>query len=98
LLVGAGDVDAGKPDPEGYLRAAHALGFDPARCIVVEDTPAGVQAGRAAGAQVIGMLTTYAALDGCAALVRDLRPIGVGRDPSGALQLRVAEAAGESSA
>ena len=98
LLVGAGDVDAGKPDPEGYLRAAYTLGFDPARCIVVEDTPAGVQAGRAAGAQVIGMLTTYTALDGCAALVRDLRTIEVGRDPWGALQLRVAETAGESPA
>ena len=68
VLVGAADVTVGKPDPEGYLRAARALGFDPARCVVVEDTPAGVQAGRAAGAQVVGMLTTYPTLDDCVAL------------------------------
>jgi sugar-phosphatase len=92
VLVGAEDVLVGKPDPEGYCRAASALGFDPGRCIVVEDTPAGVQAGRAAGAQVIGVLTTYPALDGCAALVRDLRWIeAAGTGTSGALRVRIAD-------
>lgn len=91
LLIGAGDVRAGKPDPEGYRRAAQALGFEPARCVVVEDTPPGVQAGRAAGARVVGMLTTYAALDDCDALVQDLRSIHVAApNRSGVLQLQIA--------
>jgi sugar-phosphatase len=75
LLIGAGDVARGKPDPEGYLRAAEALACDPARCVVLEDTPAGVDAGRSAGARVIGVLTTYATLEGCVASVRDLASI-----------------------
>jgi mannitol-1-/sugar-/sorbitol-6-phosphatase len=91
VLVGAEDVLAGKPDPEGYTRAANALGFNPARCVVVEDTSAGVQAGDAAGARVIGVLTTYPRLDGCAATVPDLRSIAVVRsDTPGPLRLRIA--------
>jgi sugar-phosphatase len=77
LLIGAADVTRGKPDPEGYLRAAEQLACDPARCVVLEDTPAGVEAGGAAGALVIGVLTTYATLDGCVATVRDLASIEV---------------------
>src|SRR5690349_10163548 len=50
-LVGADDVIRGKPDPEGYLRAAELLQVDPARCLVVEDASAGLEAGRAAGAR-----------------------------------------------
>jgi len=53
--VTAEDVSAGKPDPEGYLRAAELLGVDPARCLVVEDAEAGVLAGRAAGARVAAL-------------------------------------------
>ncbi len=55
LVVAFEDVRAGKPDPEGYLRAARLLGVDPARCLVVEDSPPGVAAGRAAGALVAGL-------------------------------------------
>jgi sugar-phosphatase len=52
LLLTLDDVTAGKPDPEGYLIAARQLGVDPASCLVVEDSDAGVAAGRAAGATV----------------------------------------------
>jgi mannitol-1-/sugar-/sorbitol-6-phosphatase len=91
VLVGAADVARGKPDPEGYQRAATALGFDLRRCVIVEDTPAGVQAGRAAGARVVGILTTYPALEDCVALVSDLTGIEVGAsNASGALRLRIA--------
>ena len=45
----------GKPHPEGYLRAAEVLGVDSARCLVVEDTVTGADAGRAAGARVAGL-------------------------------------------
>ncbi len=54
-LVTVDDISRGKPDPEGYLLAAQRLGVDPARCLVVEDAPAGVAAGRAAGARVAAL-------------------------------------------
>lgn len=52
-------VTKGKPDPEIYLKTAAALGFDPANCIVFEDSLSGVQAGRAAGCRVVGLATTH---------------------------------------
>ncbi|HKF47357.1 MAG TPA: HAD-IA family hydrolase [Terracidiphilus sp.] len=58
-LVGAEDVRAGKPDPEGYLKAAWLLGIAAADCTVVEDTPAGIQAARAAGMRVLAVGTTF---------------------------------------
>lgn len=58
VVVSADDVRKGKPHPEGYLTAARALGMDPADCVVFEDSPAGAAAGAAAGARVIGVLTT----------------------------------------
>jgi HAD superfamily hydrolase (TIGR01509 family) len=58
VLVTADDVDDGKPDPAGYLRAAGLLGVEPADSLVLEDAPAGVAAGVAAGMNVIALLTT----------------------------------------
>ena len=55
LLITVDDVRRGKPDPEGYLRAAELLGVAPERCLVVEDAEVGVAAGRAAGAQVAAL-------------------------------------------
>jgi sugar-phosphatase len=60
VIVTADQLDRGKPDPQGYLRAAEMLGFDPANCLVVEDAPARVAAGRAAGATVLAVVTTTA--------------------------------------
>jgi mannitol-1-/sugar-/sorbitol-6-phosphatase len=57
-IVTSTDVTHGKPHPEPYLKAAAKLGYSPADCIVVEDAPAGVQSGKAAGARVIGFSTT----------------------------------------
>jgi len=57
VLVTAEQVQEGKPDPAGYLRAAALLGVDPADCVVLEDAPAGVEAGLAAGMTVVGVLT-----------------------------------------
>ena len=53
VLITAEDVERGKPDPAGYLKAAVTLGFDIADCLVFEDAEAGVQAGEAAGADVV---------------------------------------------
>jgi sugar-phosphatase len=59
VLVSADDISHGKPHPEGYLTAARLLGVRPSRCIVLEDTPPGLDAGRAAGMPVIAVTTTY---------------------------------------
>lgn len=61
VLVAAEDVAEGKPDPEGYLRAAAALGKDIRNCLVVEDAPAGVEAGQASGARVLAVATSHMA-------------------------------------
>lgn len=55
LAVTAESVTASKPHPEGFLKAASLLGVDPADCVVFEDSPAGIQAGLAAGMTVIGV-------------------------------------------
>jgi HAD superfamily hydrolase (TIGR01509 family) len=52
-------VDRGKPDPEVYLKAARALNFPPERCVVFEDSLAGVLAGKNAGCKVVGITTTH---------------------------------------
>jgi mannitol-1-/sugar-/sorbitol-6-phosphatase len=67
VVVYADDVARGKPDPEGYLTAARRLGVEPARALVVEDAPAGIQAGRAAGAATVGVTSTHAASELAAA-------------------------------
>jgi sugar-phosphatase len=61
VLISGDDVSKGKPDPEGYLKAANRLGVAPGRCIVVEDSPAGILAGQRAGMKVVGVTTTFAA-------------------------------------
>jgi len=57
-FVTASDIRRGKPDPEPYLIGVENLGFPAADCVVVEDAPAGVRSGRAAGARVIALRTT----------------------------------------
>ncbi len=57
FFVTSSDVTNGKPHPEPYLLGAKRLGSAAARCIVVEDAPAGVRAGKAAGMRVIGFGT-----------------------------------------
>ena len=49
------EVQHGKPDPEAYLTAAARLGVDPARCLAIEDSPAGVASAEAAGCVVIAV-------------------------------------------
>jgi sugar-phosphatase len=59
VVVTADDVDRGKPDPAAYLEAAARMGAAPERCLVIEDAPAGVQAGKAAGMSVLALTTTH---------------------------------------
>jgi sugar-phosphatase len=60
LLVTSDDIKNGKPDPEPYLKGASFLGVSARDCVVVEDAPAGIRAGKAAGARVIACRTTAA--------------------------------------
>ncbi len=57
------DVTRGKPDPQVYLVSAQRLGVPPARCVVVEDAPAGVEGARRAGMRCIGVTSTHPHLD-----------------------------------
>jgi sugar-phosphatase len=59
VLVSSDGLERGKPDPACFLIAAQKLGVDPSRCVVLEDAPAGIRAGRDAGAKVIALRTTH---------------------------------------
>jgi sugar-phosphatase len=59
VMICAEDVRQGKPNPEVYQRAAMALGLGPGDCIVIEDSPAGLEAARAAGMTAIALATTH---------------------------------------
>jgi mannitol-1-/sugar-/sorbitol-6-phosphatase len=67
VVVYADDVTRGKPDPEGYRTAAQWLGVDPAEALVVEDSPPGIEAGRAAGAATVAVTSTHSARELAAA-------------------------------
>ena len=58
VFITAEDVHAGKPTPDGYLLAARRLNVKPSDCVVVEDAPAGIQAGKAAGMRVIAIASS----------------------------------------
>ncbi len=59
-IVGEEDTTRGKPDPEGFRVAAQRLRVAPAECVVIEDAPEGIAAGKAAGMRAIGLTTTRA--------------------------------------
>ena len=52
-------VEQGKPHPDIYLKTAKALNFEPGRCVVFEDSLAGVDSARNAGCKVVGITTTH---------------------------------------
>jgi len=68
-IVSAEDVRKGKPDPEGYrlalrrLSASAGKDLEPAKCIAIEDSPAGVEAAKTAGMKVLAVTNSYAAED-----------------------------------
>jgi beta-phosphoglucomutase-like phosphatase (HAD superfamily) len=57
-FVTSSDITDGKPAPDPYLKGAEVLGVAAQDCVVVEDAPAGVRSGKAAGARVIALRTT----------------------------------------
>jgi beta-phosphoglucomutase-like phosphatase (HAD superfamily) len=88
VIVGGDEVEHGKPAPEIFMRCAELLGVAPTRCAVIEDSPNGVLAVRAAGMAAIGLRTaapSTRALDGCLAVVETFAEaavhLGVVLDP-----------------
>ncbi|MGK7943833.1 MAG: HAD family hydrolase [Microcystaceae cyanobacterium] len=66
VIVAGDEVTMGKPRPDGYLLAVERfnrldlnLQLEPSNCLVIEDTPAGIKAAKAAGMQVVGVANTY---------------------------------------
>ena len=57
-MITSNDIQQGKPHPEPYLKGASLLGFPAQECVVLEDVPAGVRAGKSSGARVIAFTTT----------------------------------------
>jgi sugar-phosphatase len=81
VLVPVDEIEHGKPDPEGYLKAAKLLGVAPPACAVFEDTRPGIEAAQAAGMIAIGLLTTFPAEAlGCAWTIRDFRDLHLEHD------------------
>jgi sugar-phosphatase len=93
VLISADDVLKGKPDPEGFLQAAAALDVPLDQCVVFEDTPAGLEAGRAAGAQIVGLATTFSPAELPADLVvADFRSLQFHPQAGGGVQITIRQA------
>lgn len=82
VTVTAEDVEASKPDPEGFVRAATLLGVQPEDCVVFEDSAHGVVAGLAAGMRVIGVGAAAKAA-GATYVVDDLSGVSATSMPEG---------------
>lgn len=76
-LISADDVIEGKPSPAPYLKGSALINFPANKCLVFEDTPAGIESARAAGMQVIALTTTYPVreLSGADAWIGSLKPV-----------------------
>jgi len=69
------DVRESKPDPAIFLLAVERLGLKPADCVVFEDSPPGIKAGKAAGCRCIALATTHTADE-----LRQYEPDGIIKD------------------
>jgi sugar-phosphatase len=84
VLVPVDEIERGKPDPEGYLKAVRLLRAAPAECVVFEDTRPGIEAAQAAGMTVIGLATTFPAGElACDWVIRDFRDVCLEHDGAG---------------
>ncbi|WP_371479732.1 HAD-IA family hydrolase [Kitasatospora sp. NBC_00315] len=88
VMITAESVGAGKPDPEGFLKGAAALGFAPADCLAFEDSEAGIAAALAAGMQVVG-IGPRATEHNPTVQVNSLEEVRVTRNADGTLAVRV---------
>ncbi|KAI1376925.1 HAD-like protein [Hypoxylon crocopeplum] len=98
-LVTAESVAEGKPDPACYALGREKLDLgaaDSPEILVLEDSPAGIRAGKAAGCKVLGLVTSHTAAQVVAAepdwVVRDLRSVSMVRCADGVVTLRISDA------
>lgn len=77
VLISAEDVNQGKPHPGGYILAASRLGIPNKKCLVIEDSNIGIQAGNSAGMIVIGVASTSNNIKGAKAYIPNLKYISV---------------------
>lgn len=72
-VIDSSQITHGKPDPEIFLKAARAINADPAKCLVFEDSVVGIKSAKAAGMQVVALLTTHPRheLQGADLIVKD---------------------------
>jgi sugar-phosphatase len=91
VLVTAEKVANGKPHPEPYLTGAELLGLAPADCLVIEDSPAGVASGKAAGCKVLAVLWSHAQaeLTGADWFVASLEQVAAGVERDGTLSIQL---------
>lgn len=90
VMITAEDVERGKPDPAGYLKAAATLGFDIADCLVFEDAEAGIKAGEAAGADVLVVTAAWThPLETDHPTLADYDDVRLEIGPDGSLSLKV---------
>jgi HAD superfamily hydrolase (TIGR01509 family) len=87
VLVTSEDVPRGKPDPAPYLEGARRLSTNAPRTVVLEDAPVGIASGRAAGATVIGVTTTYPRLEDCHLCIADLRAVRIVEAAAGRIRV-----------
>ena len=93
-LVVAEDVQNGKPDPSCYLLGQEKLKLGKgAQCVVFEDAPSGIRAGKAAGFKVIGLATTHTIPQvrdaGADWIIQDLRSVTVKRFENGVVRIAI---------
>ncbi|MFJ2458276.1 HAD-IA family hydrolase [Pseudomonas neuropathica] len=89
VMITAEDVQAGKPDPAGYLLAAKRLGLEPRDCLIFEDATVGIQAAEAAGAALMIITTTHQhPLETAHATLASYAAVSVKIDSDGQLHLQ----------
>ncbi len=89
VMITAEDVQAGKPDPAGYLLAAKRLGLEARDCLIFEDAAVGIQAAEAAGAPLMIITTTHQhALETAHATLASYAAVQVEIDSDGKLHLQ----------
>jgi mannitol-1-/sugar-/sorbitol-6-phosphatase len=91
VLVPAESVMNGKPHPEPYLTGAKLLGLAAADCLVIEDSPAGVASGKAAGSRVLAVLSSHTQeqLPGADWYVQSLEQVAAAAQPDDMLGIRL---------
>ncbi|MFA5291624.1 MAG: HAD-IA family hydrolase [Phycisphaerae bacterium] len=58
-VIAGGDVERKKPAPDIFLLAAEKIGLDPKDCLVIEDAPSGIKAGKAAGCKCLAIMSSF---------------------------------------